>query len=171
MQRAELPDTSDKLDRDIQDPQWAWDNSGVFFQYNEQGDTKIGFYSVDGAFKKIADHVASTVSAYGGGSYSLSRTGLIATVYGRPDNPGDVAIYNMGAMKVLTSVNQELLAQKKPGHVEEIWYESSKDKRKIQGWIIHPPTRGCPPSSRRLDRSPPKSAEPITRRESQPTCV
>jgi acylaminoacyl-peptidase len=130
---------TDKLDRDIQDPQWAWDNSGVFFQYNEQGDTKIGFYSVDGAFKKIADHVASTVSAYGGGSYSLSRTGLIATVYGRPDSPGDVAIYNMGAMKVLTSVNQELLAQKKPGHVEEIWYESSKDKRKIQGWIIHPP--------------------------------
>src|SRR5579885_849616 len=27
----------------------------------------------------------------------------------------------------------------KPGHVEEIWYESSKDHRKIQGWIVHPP--------------------------------
>ncbi|HUE57246.1 MAG TPA: S9 family peptidase, partial [Candidatus Udaeobacter sp.] len=34
---------------------------------------------------------------------------------------------------------EELLAQKKPGHVEEFWYESSKDKRKIQGWIVHPP--------------------------------
>jgi acylaminoacyl-peptidase len=45
----------------------------------------------------------------------------------------------MGALKVLTSLNQELLAQKKPGHVEEIWYESSKDNRKIQAWIIHPP--------------------------------
>jgi acylaminoacyl-peptidase len=130
---------SDKLDRDIQSPDWAPDNSGVYFLYADQGDTKIGFYSVDGAFKKIADHVASTLSAYGGGSFSLARTGLIATTYGRPDNPGDVAISNLGAMKVLTALNQELLAQKKPGHVEEIWYQSSKDNRKIQGWIIHPP--------------------------------
>src|SRR5258708_25850399 len=45
----------------------------------------------------------------------------------------------MGAMKVLTSLNQELLTQKKPAHVEEITYESSKDRRKIQGWIVHPP--------------------------------
>jgi acylaminoacyl-peptidase len=45
----------------------------------------------------------------------------------------------MGAMKVLTSLNQELFAQNKPGHVEEISFESSKDNRKIQGWIVHPP--------------------------------
>jgi acylaminoacyl-peptidase len=130
---------SDKLDRDVQEPQWAPDNSGVYFRYDDQGDTKIGFSSLDGAFKKIADHLASTTSAYGGGSFSVARNGLIALNYGRPDNPGDIAISNMGAMKVLTSFNQELFEQKKPGHVEEIWYESSKDKRKIQGWIIHPP--------------------------------
>jgi len=130
---------SDKLDRDVQEPQWAPDNNGVYFRYDDQGDTKIGFSSLDGTFKKIADHLASTTSAYGGGSFSVARNGLIALNYGRPDNPGDIAISNMGAMKVLTSFNQELLEQKKPGHVEEIWYESSKDKRKIQGWIIHPP--------------------------------
>src|SRR5207237_7559453 len=55
------------------------------------------------------------------------------------DNPGDVAILNNGAMRVLTSLNEELLTQKKPGHVEEISFDSSKDKRKIQGWIVHPP--------------------------------
>src|SRR5438093_1388487 len=118
---------------------WTPDNSCVYFRYDDQGDTKIGFSSLDGAFKKIADHLASTTSAYGGGSFSVARNGLIALNYGRPDNPGDIAISNMGAMKVLSSFNQELLEQKKPGHVEEIWYESSKDKRKIQGWIIHPP--------------------------------
>ena len=130
---------SDKLDRDIQSPEWAPDNSGVYFLYADQGDTKIGFLTPDGTLKKTAEHVSSTLSAYGGGSFSLARTGLIAMTYGRPDNPGDLAINNMGAMRVLTSFNQELLAQKKPGHVEEIWYESSKDRRKIQGWIIHPP--------------------------------
>src|SRR3989440_11904245 len=64
---------------------------------------------------------------------------MIALTYGRPDNPGDVAILNNGAMKVLTSLNEELLTQKKPGHVEEISFESSKDNRKIHGWIVHPP--------------------------------
>jgi len=130
---------SDKLDRDVQDPQWAPDNSGVFFRYDDQGDSKIGFYPVDGAFKKIADHLASTTGAGGSGTFSVSHAGTIAFTYGRTDNPGDIAISNMGAMKVLTSLNQELLAQNKPGHVEEISFESSKDNRKIQGWIVHPP--------------------------------
>ena len=129
----------DKLDRDVQDPQWAPDSGGVYFRYDDQGDSKIGFCLLDGTCKKISDHLASTLSAGGSGTFSLSRNGLIALTYGRPDNPGDVAINNLGAMKVLTSLNQELLAQKKPGHVEEISYQSSKDNRKIQGWIIHPP--------------------------------
>jgi len=130
---------SDKLDRDIQSPEWAPDNSGVYVQYDDQGDTKIGFYTPDGIFKKVADHVASSTSAGGEGSFSVSRTGVIAYTYGLPDVPGDIALNDRGAMKVLTSVNQELFAQKKLGHVEEIWYESSKDKRKIQGWIMQPP--------------------------------
>jgi len=130
---------SDKLDRDIQSPEWAPDSSGVYFLYNDQGDTKIGFSSPDGNFRKIAEHVVSGTSAYGGGSFSVSRAGPVAFTYGRPDNPGDIAVSNNGAMRVVTSLNQELLQQKVPGRVEEIWYESSKDKRKIQGWIVQPP--------------------------------
>ena len=130
---------SDKLDRVVQDPQWAPDSGGVYFRYDDQGDSKIGFCLLDGTCKKISDHLASTLNAGGSGTFSFSRNGLVALTYGRPDNPGDVAINNLGAMKVLTSLNQELLAQKKPGHVEEIWYQSSKDNRKIQGWIVHPP--------------------------------
>jgi acylaminoacyl-peptidase len=130
---------SDKLDRDIEDPQWAFDNSGVFFRYDDQGDSKVGFCPVEGLCKKVADHLASTIGVGGTGSFSLAHTGLIAMTYGRPDNPGDLAILNNGAMKVLTSLNQDLLDQKKPGHVEEISFESSKDHRKIQGWIVHPP--------------------------------
>lgn len=130
---------SDKLDRDVQSPQWAFDNTGVYFHYDDQGDTKLGFCSAEGTCKKIADHVAAATSAYGGGSFSLARTGLIAMTYGRADDPGELAILNNATMKVLTALNEELLAQKKPGHVEEFWYESSKDKRKLEGWIIHPP--------------------------------
>ncbi|HXW56031.1 MAG TPA: S9 family peptidase [Candidatus Cybelea sp.] len=130
---------SDKLDRDVGDLQWAADNSGVYFQYDDQGDTKIGFLSTDGTFRKMTDHVASTVSAYGAGSFSVSRDGLMAFTSGTAENPGDIAVESGGMTRVLTSVNGELLAQKKPGRVEEIWFNSSVDKRKIQGWIIEPP--------------------------------
>src|SRR5579864_2548964 len=76
---------SDKLDRDIEHPQWAPDSSGVYVQYDDQGDTKIGFYTPDGNFKKIIDHVASSTSSGGEGSFSVSRTGVIEYTYGLPD--------------------------------------------------------------------------------------
>jgi acylaminoacyl-peptidase len=35
-------------------------------------------------------------------------------------------------------VNEDVLSDRTLGQVEEIWYESPKDGRKIQGWIIKP---------------------------------
>lgn len=130
---------TDKLDRDIASPLWATDGSGVYFLYNDQGDTKLGFVSPAGSFRKVLDHLAGGASASAPGSFSVAGSGTIAFTYGRFDSPGEIAILSGGLQKTLTSLNAELLAQKKPGEVEEIWYESSKDKRKIQGWIIKPP--------------------------------
>ena len=39
----------------------------------------------------------------------------------------------------LTALNDDALAHKELGRVEEIWYESSHDDLKIQGWIVYPP--------------------------------
>ena len=36
-------------------------------------------------------------------------------------------------------MNEDLLSQKKPGEIEEIWFKSSFDNRDIQGWIAYPP--------------------------------
>ncbi|HYA96834.1 MAG TPA: S9 family peptidase [Methylomirabilota bacterium] len=130
---------SDKLDRDAEDPVWAGDSGGIYFRYNDQGDTKIAFATPEGAIRKVADHLAGGLGAGGGGSFSVSKTGAIAFTHGTTENPGDVAVISGNSTRVLTSLNGELLAQKKPGAVEEIWYESSKDKRKIEGWIIKPP--------------------------------
>lgn len=130
---------SDSLDRDIDSPRWAPDNSGVYFLYDSEGDTKLGFISLQGAFRKVAEHVASTTSAYGAGSFSVSRTGAIAFTAGSPAVPGDIAVWSKGALRRATVVNEELLKQKTPGRLEEIWYPSSKDNRRIQGWILYPP--------------------------------
>ncbi|MFZ3243659.1 MAG: S9 family peptidase [Candidatus Acidiferrales bacterium] len=130
------------LDRDTEEPHWAADGSGIYFLYDDQGDTKIGFVSTDNQMKTIAEHVASGGSSYSGGdSFSVSRDGTFATTYGTPSDPGDIAVASLSnpTEKVITALNRELLAQKKPGDVEQFWFESSFDKRKIEGWIIKPP--------------------------------
>jgi dipeptidyl aminopeptidase/acylaminoacyl peptidase len=130
---------SDALDRDVQSPEWAGDGSGVYFQYDDQGDTKIGFASVDGKIRKLADHVAAGLGAGASGSFSHSRAGTVAFTTGDPWTPGEVAILTGGASKTLTALNKEVFVGKPLGRVEEISWESSKDKRKIEGWIVYPP--------------------------------
>lgn len=132
---------SGDLDRDVGSLRWASDSKGIYFLYSDQGNTKIGFYSLDGKQRQLASSVGGSGSAYGGGSFSISPTGAFAFTYSRPDVPSDLAVGNVSnaTTKVITAVNEDLFAGKKLGQVEEIWYESSFDKRKIHGWIIKPP--------------------------------
>jgi acylaminoacyl-peptidase len=124
-----------KLDRDAGDPRWAHDGTGVFFDYSDQGDTKLAFCSLDGSTRVLAEHLNM------GGSFSVSKDGAFAFQYDTPSDPGDIAVASLVDPKpsVLTSLNRELFTARKPGAVEELWYESSFDHRKIEGWIIKPP--------------------------------
>ena len=130
------------FDRDTQSPRWAANGGGIYFLYDDQGDTKLGFVSMDGNMKTVAEHIASGGSSYSGGaSFSVSHDGTFATTYGTPSDPGDIAVVSTSnpEEKVITALNRELLGQKKPGEVEQIWFNSSVDKRRIEGWIIKPP--------------------------------
>jgi len=132
---------SGDLDRDVVNPRWAADGSGIYFLYDDHGNSKLGFYSLDGKLRRLAENLGGSGSAYGGGGYSVSKNGAFAFSYSRPDVPSDLAVGSTSgqSVKVLTSVNEDLFAGKKLGQVEEIWYESSLDKRKVHGWIIKPP--------------------------------
>jgi len=128
------------LDRDAASPQWAADGSGIYFQYDDQGNTKIGFVTLDGKRRTLAGNVGSSASAYGGGSYTVSRTGALAFGHTTPSLPGDVAVLLPGAApKILTALNEDLLAGKTLAAAEEIWFPSSKDQRRVQGWVLKPP--------------------------------
>lgn len=130
------------LDRDPGNVTWANDNSGLFFTYDDQGNTKLGFCGLDGKMRSITGNVGSGGSAYsGGGNFTLARNGAIAFPQATPANPGDIAYLapSATAPKLLTAVNEDLFSQRKIGPVEEIWYESSHDKKKIHGWIVKPP--------------------------------
>jgi acylaminoacyl-peptidase len=130
-------------DRDIGNVRWAPEGNGVYFTSDDQGNSGLYFVTLDGKRRQFARDLGATESAYGGGTdYTVSKTGVLAFTHARPDRPGDIAVVNVvtpRSFKVLTAVNEDLLGHKKLGAVEEIWYESSKDKRKIQGWIIKPP--------------------------------
>jgi acylaminoacyl-peptidase len=133
---------SGTFDRDVQSPRWAPDGSGIYFLAAEKGNTGLYFTTVEGSMRKVTGNVGSGGSAYGGGrEFSVAPTGAFAVTYTRPDVPGEIAVGDghAASTKVVTAVNEGLLAGRKLGRVEEIWYESSKDHRKIQGWILKPP--------------------------------
>jgi acylaminoacyl-peptidase len=133
---------SGKWDRDVANPVWAQDGSGIYFLSDDLGNTGLYFISLDGNVKKLVANVGSSTSAYaGGGAFTIAGNGAFAVTYKTPGIPGDIAAGTLSRPqpKVITSVNEDLFTGKKLGQVEEIWYQSSKDNRKIQGWIIKPP--------------------------------
>ncbi len=133
---------SASLDRSVSNPTWAPDNSGVYALYDDQGNTKLAFFSLDGSHRVLSGDIGTLGSAYGSGdAFSVARNRSIAFTYTRPHVPGDVAVTDRRAREVrqITALNADVFAGKKLGDVEEIWYNSSFDGRRIQGWIVKPP--------------------------------
>jgi acylaminoacyl-peptidase len=130
------------FDNDIDGIEWAKDGKGLYFLYDENGNTKIGHISLSGKVSKKADNVGGTSLGrpYNSGSYSISDNGTLAFTLSTPSHPADLALIDSKSREQrLTWLNDDIFQFKKLGKVEEIWYESSHDQRKIQGWIITPP--------------------------------
>jgi len=134
------------LDRSVSSPVWASDASGLYFQYDDKGNTRVGFVGLDGAVEELARDLGAVYARpYGGGSFSVADDGAFALNQTTPDNPGDVAVGRRGGeVRQITALNEDLLAHRTPGEVEEIWWESSFDAAPIQGWFVSPP--GCDPT-------------------------
>lgn len=130
------------LDRDINNPRWSSNGNGIYFQYDDEGITKVGYVTLDGQSETITDHVGGVGLGrpYGGGSYTVSSNGRIAYTHNSTRRPSDVAVAARGSsMQQLTQLNEDLLGHKRLTDVEEIWWESSHDGRMVQGWIAKPP--------------------------------
>ena len=132
---------STDLDRNVEDIVWSQDGKGLYFLYDDKGNTKIGYISTSGKMTKKADNVGGTTIGrpYASGSFSVSDDGVIAYTYTRPDHPADIVITGGKSDKRLTHLNEGLLDHRALGKVEEIWYKSSFDGRDLQGWIVYPP--------------------------------
>ena len=129
------------FDRNISNIYWSGDDKKIFFQYDDNGITKIGSTTLDGKLDFIIDEVGglSFSRPYSGGFFSLSKNDRYSFTYGTVYNPADLAVGYKGSKNRLTNLNKDLFNYKKLGNVEEIWYKSSFDGEMIQGWIVKPP--------------------------------
>ena len=129
------------LDRNIESLKWSVDGKNLYFMYDNYGNTKIAVTNLNGRVRKLVDDVGGTSIGrpYGGGSFSVSLEGKISYTLTSPYHPADIGYYEGNSFKRLTNLNNDLLRGKDLGVIEEIWYNSSVDNRKIQGWIAKPP--------------------------------
>ncbi len=133
---------TENLDRSVSAPVWQADGKGLFVRYDDEGNTKVAHVTLDGETEVLAGDVGgmSIGRPYAGGAFSVASTGRFAFTHSRPDHPADVAVGQVGAVaKRITHLNDDLFGHKTLGEVEELWYTSSFDDRRIQGWIVKPP--------------------------------
>ena len=129
-----MKNLSRALDRDAGQVFWAGDSRGLYFTAGDRGTRNIHYVDLDGRRRPITEgtHLLSLSSA--------TRTGQAAGTSTSFHMPVDVVriALNDGAITRLTDLNGDVLAGKKLGDVEEIWYTSTGETQ-VQGWIVKPP--------------------------------
>lgn len=89
---------SGDFDRDVTNPVWDADGSGLYFQFDDQGTTRLGYITLDGEVQTVASNVGGTTLGrpYASGSFSVhgfsARGDVVAYTHSTPDHPADVAV-------------------------------------------------------------------------------
>jgi len=132
---------SEALDASVSGFAWSGNSRYVYFQYQEEGTTRVARASLDGELDDLTANLGGTSTGrpYLSGSFTSSPDGTVTFTHGTPYRLADVAVLRRGNERVLTSLNDDLLGNRRLGEVHEIRYRSSRDGLDIQGWYITPP--------------------------------
>lgn len=141
MRTGDVTELTPDLDRSLSRPRWGESAEAVYFQYDDQGMTKLARAGLDGSLKTLAEGLggATLGRPYPSASYSLSAGGRFATVVTDGSRPADVVVGDTSGLRRLTDLNADLLDHKQLAPVEELWVESSVDGLAIQAWVMRPP--------------------------------
>jgi dipeptidyl aminopeptidase/acylaminoacyl peptidase len=126
---------AENFDRSPGSLTWARDESGIYFTSESDGWRNVYFQPLAGGEPRPVTKGSQMLTIA-----SMDKAGTIVGVMSTSLRPNDVAIFSARnpTPKLLTAVNDDILAGKTLGQVEEIWYPTS-DGMKIQGWIVKPP--------------------------------
>ena len=125
---------TETFDRSPQGILWAPDESGIYINVESDGWRNLYFVPLAGGVRPITKgSQLLTVT-------SVNKSGEMVGVSSTSLKPNDVVALSVKnpALRQLTAVNDDILAGKTLGQVEEFWYPTA-DGMKIQGWIVKPP--------------------------------
>jgi dipeptidyl aminopeptidase/acylaminoacyl peptidase len=126
---------SGNLDRSPSGLMWAADNSGVYFNAENEGSRNLYFASTRGDVRQVTRGAQVLTVA------DIDARGAAVGILSTATKPNDIVAFDLkqpAAIRQLTSVNDDVLFGKKIGAQEEIWL-TSKDGLKVQGWVVKPP--------------------------------
>ena len=130
------------FDRSVDRVAWAGSSNRLYIQYDDHGKRHLATLSMSGDVRSFVDDIgsASVSRPYTTGEFSVADNGAYAYTVGAPNQPADVAVGRRGGAPLrLTHLNDDLLAHKTLGPVEEITWRSSIGDHDVQGWIVKPP--------------------------------
>jgi len=125
---------TEQLDRSPQSLTWAPDESGIYYTVESDGWRNVYFSPLAGGARPVTK--GSQLLSIS----SMDKAGTMVGVVSTSLKPNDVATFSAKnpTPRQLTAVNDDILAGKTLGQVEEIWYPTA-DGMRIQGWIVKPP--------------------------------
>jgi dipeptidyl aminopeptidase/acylaminoacyl peptidase len=138
MDGSGLRQVAPDLDRPTYGVQWAPDSRRIYFTTMDQGTRNVRYASLDGDVRAVTEGM-QTVSL---SSFARDRNLTAVGVRADPDEPADIVRFSLrrgGQLTKLTDVNGDILANKRIGELEELWYTSSGGAR-VQGWLVKPPS-------------------------------
>jgi dipeptidyl aminopeptidase/acylaminoacyl peptidase len=126
---------SGDLDRDPGNLFWTPDGRGVYFTAGDRGSQNAYRADTTGRVQQVTTGVHMLSVA------SLAKNGMAAGTRSSFHEPSNVVRVDLikGAVSQLTDVNRGVLANKRLGAVDEIWYTSTGNTR-VQGWVVKPPS-------------------------------
>jgi len=135
------------LDRDAAAPRWTADSRQLIFQYQDHGSGKIAALDLAGKMRVLAADLGGSdiTRPYSGGSFSIASAvrgadPRFAYTKASPLAPAALATGTAPRdIKTLDTQIDALLGQRTLGAVEELSFDSSVDRRRIQGWVVKPP--------------------------------
>ena len=129
------------IDRTVTSMKWSADSRRLYFTYLDQGQAKLARTNLSGKYETVASGLGGGAIGrpYVTGNFSIARNGTVAHDVNLARQPANLAVTRGGDTRVLTNLNRDWLTGIEINAPEEIWYESSHDGQRIQGWIVKPP--------------------------------
>ncbi len=138
---SNIRNLTEDLDRAIDEFQWQANSKALYIAYDNEGKGVLAELAISGKRTVLTEDLGggSYSRPYSGGQFAAADNGLIAYTQMNTQRPAELAVINKRKKQTLTSLNDDLLFARDIGKVEEFWYSSSVDQRKLQGWLIYPP--------------------------------